>query len=257
MIGRLSVTGLGYRVSGQVTPETISLIRNADWVFYLASDPVSGMWIRELNRNAVSLHHMYEPGMSGPSAIAQMADRVVAPLRDGLEVCAAFYGHPAVFVPIAAAALQQARNEGHEARMYPAISVMDCLFADLGIDPSTSGCQVFEATDFLIRPRQFDTTAKLIILQAGAAGILRYRESLDGNVRGLGALTTLLQARYGSDHEVVIYQMSQLPVMEPRIERVRLGQLADTPISVYATLYVPPLGEPARDGAMMARLGMA
>src|SRR2546429_6584747 len=45
---------------------------------------------------------------------------------------------------------RQAREEGFEAEMLPAVSAEDCLFADLGVDPGDEGCQSFEATSFLL-----------------------------------------------------------------------------------------------------------
>ena len=50
-------------------------------------------------------------------------------------------------------------REGFNAQMLAGISAEDCLFADLGLDPGKNGCQSFEATDFLIRRRQFEPTS--------------------------------------------------------------------------------------------------
>jgi len=35
--------------------------------------------------------------------------------------------------------------------MLPAISSEDCLYADLGVDPATTGNASYDATDFLLR----------------------------------------------------------------------------------------------------------
>ena len=81
---------------------------------------------------------------------------------------AAFYGHPGVFVRPSHEAIARARAEGHQARMLPAVSAEDCLFADLGVDPATHGCASFDATTFLARPRPVDSSAGLVLWQVAA-----------------------------------------------------------------------------------------
>jgi precorrin-2 methylase len=63
-------------------------------------------------------------------------------VREGLNVCAAFYGHPGVFVYASHQSIRLARAEGFEAQMLPGISAEDCVFADLGIDPENMGVRV-------------------------------------------------------------------------------------------------------------------
>jgi hypothetical protein len=58
--------------------------------------------------------------------------------------------------------IRRARMEGISACMLPGISAEDCLFAELGIEPSENGCQSFEATDFLVYKRKFDNRSSLI-----------------------------------------------------------------------------------------------
>jgi uncharacterized protein YabN with tetrapyrrole methylase and pyrophosphatase domain len=81
-----------------------------------------------------------------------------------------FYGHPGVFVHSSHAAIKKAREEGYLAGMIPGISAADCLFADIGVDPSTSGCQFLEATDFLLRDRRLDVTGHVVLWQIGCVG---------------------------------------------------------------------------------------
>lgn len=61
-------------------------------------------------------------------------------VRLGKKVVGVFYGHPGVFVSPSHRAISIARFEGYEAKMLPAVSAEDSLYADLGIDPSRPGC---------------------------------------------------------------------------------------------------------------------
>src|SRR5947207_15537569 len=97
-----------------------------------------------------------------------MVEQILQAVRAGRQVCGAFFGHPAVLVDPAHAAVRRAREEGYPAAILPGISAEACLFADLGIDPGVCGCQSYEATDFLVRPRAFDTGTALVLWQVGA-----------------------------------------------------------------------------------------
>jgi hypothetical protein len=185
-----------------------------------------------------------------------MVARMLAPLREGKDVCAVFYGHPGVFVSPTHRAIEQARREGFAAAMFPAVSAEDCLFADLGLDPAVHGCQSFEASDFLVRRRRFDTSSNLILWQVGAIGVKSYERSALWSREGLAVLGSELARHYPPEHEVVVYETAVYPTCDPLVERVALARLADARVSVISTLYVPPLGPAPLDLEMLDRLGL-
>jgi Tetrapyrrole (Corrin/Porphyrin) Methylases len=242
--GRLTVVGTGYLVAGQVTPEAAAAMAAAQRLFYLVSDPATAAWLRQLNPAARSLHDCYRPGADGRAACERMVERILAPLARGLAVCAAFYGHPAVFLHPSHEALRRARERGFAARMLPAVSAEDCLFADLGVDPGVAGRSLFEATDFLLRRRVFDPRSALVLLQVGAIGLTEYREGVEPNRHGLGLLAAALGRHYPRGHRAILYQAPQLPLFDPMARSVALDDLAAAPLTVFSTLYVPPLGDP-------------
>jgi hypothetical protein len=237
-----------------VTPETRVLLERAERLFYLVTDPATSAWLRALNPQAQSLHDCYREGEDGRLAAARMAERIVTPLRHDLMVCAAFYGHPGILVHPARLARQQARAEGFAVHMLPAISSEDCLFADLGVDPAVPGRLLFDATDFLVRPRAFDTSAALILLQAGAVGLRQFRLGREPNRAGLQTLAAVLHRHYPADHPVVLYETGQLPPFSPTIHRLALHELGEAPASAVSTLYVTPLPPPDVDVLLLARL---
>jgi hypothetical protein len=153
--------------------------------------------------------------------------------------------------------LRRARQEGFVARMLPAISFEDCLFADLGVDPGVHGRILYEATDFLVRPRRFDPTAALILLQVGAIALANFEERDMPNRAGLRLLAQWLCRHYPESHRVALYRASQLPIFEPAIDWVTLSELPEVPLAVFSTLYVPPLPRRPIDQEMLARLRQA
>ena len=185
-----------------------------------------------------------------------MTETLLEDVRAGKDVCVAFYGHPGVFVDPSHAAIARARAEGFRARMLPAVSAEDCLFADLGVDPGASGCQSYEATDFLLRLRRVDPTAVLILWQVGALGETIYAIEPRSQSERLAVLVEYLESFYPTGHGVVLYEASPYPIAEAAIRNVALSELPASVPDALSTLYVPPLEPRARDGEMARRLGL-
>lgn len=255
--GTLVVVGTGMRLEGQVTAEARSAIVHADRLFYLLQDVVTQHWLEELQPAAESLADAYASGRSRQQSYEEMVERILAPVREGRRVCAAFYGHPGVFVRPAHEAMRRARREGHAAEMLPGVSAEDCMIADLGFDPGDGGCQSFEATDFLIRRRRFDPTSHLILWQIGGIGVADFRAGELWNPRGLAILAEELERTYGAAHEVVVYEAALYPIAEPLRLATPLAELPRAPVTLASTLYVPPLPQRPADPALRAALGMS
>lgn len=253
-MGSLTVVGTGIQLVGHLTLAAKAWIEQADKVLFAVADPVTAQWLETLNATAEPLPYDTE-NQQRIETYREMVARILTEVRRGLNVCAVFYGHPGVFADPAHSAIKQARQEGFRAQMLPGISAEDCLFADLGLDPSRNGCQSFEATDFLIRQRKFDPTSALILWQIAFIGNLGfYRE----NLHGLNILTEVLQAHYESDHKVIIYEAAvYYPVCEPVIQQIPLFELSKAHITKVSTLYIPPRAPAPLDKAMMIRLGLA
>ena len=202
--GSLLIVGTGIQAAGQVTIEARAAMSGADKLFYVVADPTTEHYLRRLNASAESLHGLYETYKERLVTYMEMVNKIIDEVRTGSKVCAAFYGHPGVFTFPSHEAIRQARALGHPARMLPGISAEDCLFADLGIDPAMSGCQSFEATDFLIFRRKFDTNSSVVLWQVGVIGDPTF-QGQGYELSGLGVFADHLISFYGREHRVVLY----------------------------------------------------
>jgi uncharacterized protein YabN with tetrapyrrole methylase and pyrophosphatase domain len=239
--GGLIVVGTGIRAIAQITTEATSAIRDCDQVFFLVQDSLSENHLRQLNHRAESLVELYEAGLNRKETYRRIVNRILDSVRSGLEVCAAFYGHPGVFAEPGHSAVRAARAEGFPAEMLPGVSAEDCMFADLGVDPGQGGCQSFEATDFLIRDRTFDASSHLVLWQAGAIGVSDFRRTDSWNPGALSILAGTLAQRYGSDHEVTLYEAASYPTETHSAIQVPIGKLAQATVTLASTIYVPPI----------------
>jgi uncharacterized protein YabN with tetrapyrrole methylase and pyrophosphatase domain len=237
------------------TLETRFHIENADKVFYLTADQSTTHWIEKLNSTSETLYTFYEPGQERIISYHRMVDRILSCVREGLNVCVVLYGHPGVFAYPTHEAVRRARIEGFKSKMLPAISAEDCLFAEVGVDPGTSGCQSFEATDFLVHKRKFDTSCSLILWQIGVVGQTTYEYQFD--MSRIRVLVNYLETYYDPAHEVVIYEAAQYPICDSIIERVPLKRVPESQkINPISTLYVPPTVSPPPDPVMLELLGL-
>ncbi|GAB2506224.1 SAM-dependent methyltransferase [Lysobacter humi (ex Lee et al. 2017)] len=251
--GSLACVGLGMMLGAHLGPRAASRIEQADVVFVLAGDPLVEMWLQSLRGDARSLQPYYADGKPRHRTYREMVEAMLTEVRAGRRVCGAFYGHPGVFAKVPHDAVAQARVEGFEAVMEPAVSAEDCLYADLGIDPGRTGCQHFEASQLLFQRRRIDPAAVLVLWQIGAVGDRSYARFATGAAHR-ALLVERLREDYPADHEVIVYEAATLPVASARMERLRLDALPGATLHMHSTLVIPPAHAPEPDEAMLARI---
>jgi uroporphyrin-III C-methyltransferase len=234
------VVGTGVGAPAHATLQSIALMRRAERLFYLVTDRFTEGWLKHLNRNAETLADLYGETIPRHQTYRAMTARITAAVRDGYQVCAAFYGHPGVFVESSHESVEILQKEGFSARMLPGISADACLYADLGVDPGICGVQSFEATDFLRFRRLFDPTSILLLWQVGVLGVATASRAPCRPDR-LAALVSRLRRNYPARHPVVLYRAGQRPGQPPSTTVAFLAKLATVAVTPLDTLYVPPL----------------
>jgi precorrin-3B methylase len=260
MSGVLLVVGTGLRVE-HLTQESIVAIREADACVYVVGDPHTRQYLHQIRievrkSEPESLAAFYVDGKPRSESYAQMVERTLELVRQGLKVAAVYYGHPGVFAFPSHESIRRAKAEGYTALMLPGISAADCLFADLGVDPAESGCHMLEATDFLMRQKPIDNTSALVLWQIGCIGKVDYQTS-GYSLENVALLVEALRQYYPGEHLVTVYQAANLSLAKPQTEVIALEELASSHITPISTLYVPPLDQRTINPAMLDRLGLS
>lgn len=251
--GSLVCVGIGITLGAHISPVARSHIQNADVVFTGVSDGVVELWLQEMHTDVRSLQSLYGEGVPRMDTYRQMVETLLAEVRLGKRVCGVFYGHPGVFAWAPHKAIAQAQQEGYQAHMEPGISSEDCLYADVGIDPGSVGCQHYEASQFMVYRRRIDPSAWLVLWQIGLAGDRSSRRFGTGPAY-LQLLVEVLARDYPLDHQVILYQAATLPIQTPRIERLALSDLPGASTGMGDTLAIPPASPMQPDPAIRARL---
>lgn len=251
--GSLACVGIGMTLGAHISPRSRSHIEQADVVFAAVSDPLVELWLKGMNPDVRSLQPLYAEGKSRHDTYREMVEAMLEQVRAGKTVCGAFYGHPGVFAQAPHRAVERARAEGFEARMEPGISAEDCLYADLGIDPGTFGCQHYEASQLMFYRRRIDPSAYLVLWQVAIAGDRSFRRfATEPAYRQL--LVELLAQDYPLDHPCTVYEAATLPIQTPRRDVIALRDLPAADLGLAATLVLPPAVPLQSNAAMLGRI---
>ena len=194
--------------------------------------------IEALNPNALTLNDRYAVGKDRRETYAEIVEDVVTRVREGERLCLVLYGHPGFYAFPGHEAVRRLRAEGIPARMVAAVSTLDCLFADLGIDPAEGGLQVYGATYFLRATPPVDPRATLVLLQVGILGEKGPLPTPEVAER-LPALVRVLRERYGAERKALLYEASTYPGARPRVIPLRLDRDDPPPPPRLSLLCVP------------------
>jgi len=253
--GSLTCIGTGITLAGQITTLSKNYLEEAESVFGILPDKLSEDWVISLNPSYESLQYLYAEGKSRRQTYQDMTEVVCQAVRDGKKVVLALYGHPGIFACVGHFAIERLKSEGYDAKMLPGVSADACLYADLGFDPGTTGCQAYEATQFLFSGVPLNTSAYTILWQIGLAGehTLKTFKTTQDN---LEATVRILNKWFPLDHEMIIYEAPFIPVQNPRINRFQLKDFPQMDLTSISTLVIPPLTGLKLDKSALDEFGL-
>ena len=235
----LTVVGTGIRAIAQLTLESLAAMRSAEVLLHVIGEQVQEEALLAINPAACTMTQFYGDGLDRSATYEAMVEQVLASLAQGRRTVAAFYGHPGVFTYPSHESVRRARAAGYPARMLPAVSAEDCLFADLGVDPG-DGCQSYEATDFLYLRQHVDPMAHLFLWQVGTLSNWTY-ESGGYDMSTFPQLVGKLLQIYPATHPVTVYEASFRPEGRARVVRLPLAWLDASQVTPATTLHIPPV----------------
>lgn len=240
--GTFVAVSTGMLLGGHITIRSKKLLENADIVFSLVSHPVVETWLRTCNNNVISLQPLYAEGKHRMDTYKEMVELMLEAVREGKNVCGAFYGHAGVFAWVPHRAVEVANEEGYRAYMEPGVSAEACIYSDLGIDPGKVGMQSYEASQFLFYGHTPNTQSYLLLWQIALAGETTAK-TFYVDTNNIQIIVEHLQNWYPAEHEVIIYETPTLPIEGVREDRVPLNQLSHQQLNLHSTLIVPPATE--------------
>lgn len=253
--GTLTCIGLGITLGSQLTELARNQLATADVVFFHSNTHYLENFLRSINPELVDLQLFYQQGGSRLDSYENMITAIISAVMQGKNVVWACYGHPGVASWPPHETIRRLKAAGYHAKMEAGIAADACLYADLGIDPVADGCQQFEASQFLFYRRTIDTAACLILWQVSIAGDFTLTK-LDSQAHYIEILTGYLQNWYPADHQVILYEAADLPIWQPRADKIALKELPVAPLNQITTLVIPPLHARIPNTNIMDKLGV-
>ena len=214
---------------------------------YLVNEPITKQWIERYSKLSESLDATYFSENDRQNSYDKIRDKILAELETYNFITVVLYGHPTIFADPGLQAIIAAQKNSIETIILPGISVENCLYADLKIDPGQFGCFHVEATELLLYDKIIDPTAHICIWQVGIP-------NSSHTTNHLKLLLIKLKNYYPEDHSAILYEAAMYPGIEPRIHQFSLGDIEVQSIGTLSTLYIPPLAQRKLNMGVLTRL---
>ena len=144
----LYLLGCGIRGPLQLTTETIQALSICHTAFLLHDDLSVHQAIRKYCETVHDLAEAYDGIVLRKQVYQRISDTVVSAAAKKPGVAFASHGHPLFLVSASEYMLYSARERGLRVQVLPAVSCLDTILCDLGID-LCYGLQIFDATTLL------------------------------------------------------------------------------------------------------------
>jgi uroporphyrin-III C-methyltransferase len=254
------IVGLGLRVD-HLSPETELALRSSRRVFYVSHVPEVAQrlesWCNDVTDLAVI---SYREQIDRLDAYKRMAATVIDGALEAPPVALALYGHPLVLSQPSTITLRTAARIGLRTKVLPAISALDCLIADLGVDPLATGVQMHEATNLLLYRRPLLPDMATIVWQVGLLETRLHTAKRYSRPERLLRLRDHLLRFYPPTHSAFGVSSSVQESTPPEIHRFRLEQLPELSFLLHPgmTMYIPPSSaRPIADQELFEKLRSA
>ena len=257
IVADIYIVGLGVLNVDQLTREVERVIRRSNEVLYVDTGVATRAHLASLCPRVTSLFESsYEESSHRLNAYHHMAARVLDAALDHPPVTFAIHGHPVVGVYAPFLIRDMAGLLNLEVQVLPGISAMDCLFAELMVDPCVTGMQMYEATDLLLRRRPLQPDVPALIWQIGCVETTLHTMRVSNSER-FERLRDHLLRFYPADHQVSACYSSPHPLMPSTVYRFAVQELCEQAHLLHSgfTLFIPAATErPIEDTELLRQV---
>ncbi|KTD17920.1 SAM-dependent methyltransferase [Legionella jordanis] len=241
---RLTIAGTGIKFLAHLTTEVKGIIKSSSCVLYLLNEPAMKHWVLNNSKISFSLDEIYYSCEKRIDAYEKIVQVVLSYAGKYNDLVLLIYGHPLVFSSVAMKLIEQCSNSEMQLSVLPGISALDCLLADLRIDPAGAGLQCYDATLFINKNVEYSSSAHLILWQIAIVNEIKIIKGEINKVTqktGLSYLKKILLNKYSANHPLILYVAALYAGVSSEIIELELDSLEEIEIPRLATLYIPPL----------------
>jgi precorrin-3B methylase len=241
----ITIVGLGMRSLDQLTREAERALLAAQEVFLVDGSLGIKDYLLSKQVKVTDLCELYKEGKGRLETYKEMSKAVVeAAIKHG-PVALGLYGHPTVFAFPPFVIKDVADQLGLTVKILPGISSMDCIFAEMMIDPANAGMQMFEATELLLTRRKIQTDIQTLIWQVGTLETGLY-SSRPSSPNRFARFVEYLTQYFPPAHPCVAIYCSDHPALPSTTLRFPLDRIGEFATQLHGgfTLYLPPAAVP-------------
>lgn len=228
----LILAGYGSGHPLQITVESQRALAQASRVFSLGLPVALAKYLQGQRIKAVDLGGCFEDGRPFAEAYLDVADTVLAYATDDPTVAFLTEGNPLLSNALNRFLVTKAKERELATQILPAVSPIDALICQVGLDVGTFGLQVFDARRLVTRQLPIHASVPLLLVQAGSLAHGETTAALLPTAEACAPLVEYLGRFYPPEHVIVHLANSTEPAA---------GAMHAVPLSGFESL-VPRLG---------------
>jgi uncharacterized protein YabN with tetrapyrrole methylase and pyrophosphatase domain len=230
-MGKLIVGGLGIQDLKQMTLETLTALRSADRVLYLATEPEDHLpELRAMGiQNVSSIFELYRDGGFDETNYERIYTFCVSEASAHKKTVLLVPGHPRIGVTVVQWITRRQKDHGLEVQIFAGISSFDTMLNDLARDPLEKGSLMIDANRMLLFNTRWDPTLDCYLYHVCSVGTRRVHLTNAKKDNAWDQLKTHLLSIYSADTRVELVSSSTSEHFE--------GSNLATPLSEIEVLF--------------------
>lgn len=236
------IIGLGINPEKQLSKEAKEVITDSEKVFCVTTkEELNELEESHGNKFYDLTKESYKKDELRLEAYFHMASKIIEESLVNGKATLALYGHPTVFAFPPYLIHRVAKLLNKKVKIISGVSAMDCLLADLVIDPATNGMLTYEATDLLMTRRMILPDVPLMIWQVGTVETSLYN-TLQNTPSRFKKIKEYLLEFYPASQPVFAYFANSIKDQNSLVYTIKLGEIEDyaSILGSGITIYIPP-----------------
>jgi uncharacterized protein YabN with tetrapyrrole methylase and pyrophosphatase domain len=234
----ISLAGIGIGGFEQTTLETLEAIKTARIIFHLTEYHQT---LKKYCKQVINLDKEYWTGDEDWRVYKRIADMILDEAKNGPGVVAIGDGHPAFYDDVTWDVYRRGKRRGLNVRILSAISCLDAMAANCGLEMNTGGLQIFDANVMIAADQKLNPYVDTLIMQIGWFGLtltLDYAQSRKGR---FDPVIKHLTKFYPGTHLVKIMRAPSESSDSPTVITTKLSSLDRFHKTIYQgmCLFIP------------------
>ena len=236
----IALTGIGIGGFEQTTLQTLDAFKRARIIFHLTS---FHRRLQKYCKQVVDLDREYWTGESDEVVYPRMANIVLDEAKKGPGVVMVGDGHPAYYDDVTWDIYRRGKRRGLNVKILPAISSIDSMAANCGLEIHTGGFQIFDATTIVAINQDLNAHVDTLIMQIGWFGTSLVADISHSRKGRFKPLVDYLRRFYPEDQPVRVMAAPYATVDAPVVISTKLGSLDQhhKKIMPVMSMFIPAL----------------